>query len=163
MIRDAIPSDANQICRLYNYYIENTSITFEEESVSQRDMEDRIRNVTSQLPWYVYYEEETLLGYAYASPWRVRQAYRFSVETTVYVQQGYSGKGIGMSLYKRLLEELKKRGYHLAIGGIALPNEPSRKIHEKLGFRKAAHFREMGYKFNTWLDVGYWEKNLEES
>jgi len=163
MIRNATPTDSLQICGLYNYYIENTTVTFEEEPVSRQEMEKRIETVTQKLPWYVYVEGDDLVGYAYASPWRVRPAYRYSVETTVYVRNGFTGRGIGMVLYTKLLEDLKDRGYHLAIGGIALPNEPSRRMHEKLGFRKCAHFSEVGFKFNTWLDVGYWEKRLEES
>jgi len=161
MIRRAVPGDAGQISGLYNYYIENTTITFEEEPVSSFEMEKRIRSITEKLPWFVFCKGEELTGYAYASPWRVRPAYRYSVETTVYVKNGCTGEGTGRELYTALLDELKDLGYHLAIAGIALPNEPSRLIHEKMGFKKAAHFREVGFKFGTWLDVGYWEKHLE--
>jgi len=163
MIRRAVPGDAGQISRLYNYYIENTTITFEEDPVSPEEMERRILSITEKLPWFVFCDGEDITGYAYASSWRVRPAYRYSVETTVYVKKGYTGNGTGRELYSALLDELKKLGYHLAIAGIALPNEPSRLIHEKTGFVKAAHFREVGFKFGKWLDVGYWEKHLEES
>jgi phosphinothricin acetyltransferase len=162
MIRKVVPADASQICKIYNYYVENTTISFEEESVPVQEMETRIINVTERLPWYVFCEKEEVLGYAYASPWRTRIAYRFSVESSVYVGLGYSGKGIGSSLYRKLLEELKNQGYHLVIGGITLPNNSSTSLHEKFGFKKVAHFREVGFKLGNWLDVGYWEKNLEE-
>ena len=97
------------------------------------------------------------VGYAYATKWRVRNAYRFSVEKSVYLAPEKAGKGIGTALYEALLTRLRDGGYHLAIGGIALPNRASVALHEKLGFEQVAQFREVGLKFNQWTDLGYWQ------
>jgi phosphinothricin acetyltransferase len=108
----------------------------------------------------VHEDAGRVTGYAYATKWRVRSAYRFSAETSVYVEQGQGGKGIGKALYGALLEELRRREVHMAIGGIAQPNPASVALHESLGFKKIAHFSEVGRKFERWVDVGYWELRL---
>jgi phosphinothricin acetyltransferase len=123
-------------------------------------MAGRIRDVTAALPWLVYESEGGVLGYAYATKWRVRSAYRYSAETSVYVAPGQGGKGIGSALYKTLLEELRAREIHMVIGGIAQPNPASVALHERLGFEKVAHFKQVGRKFDRWIDMGYWELQL---
>jgi len=160
MIRTATLSDAAQIAGIYNYYILNTTVTFEEEPVSAETMKGRIAEVLEKYPWLVYEKEGKIVGYAYASAWKSRCAYKYSVETTVYLQQGLSGHGIGSELYTELLIGLKKLNLHGIIGGIALPNDACIALHKKSGFEKVAHFREVGFKFNTWIDVTYWEKIL---
>ncbi len=161
MIRMANDNDAEQIAGIYNYYIENTPVTFEEESLSASDMAERIREKTEEgLPWFVMEEEGRIVGYAYASKWKGRCAYRFSVESTVYLSREHLGKGWGRQLYGELIKELKGRGYRTMIGGIALPNEKSQKLHEHFGFKKVAQFEGVGYKFEKWIDVGYWQFNL---
>jgi len=105
----------------------------------------------------VYSEGNKTLGYAYASKWKSRCAYKYSVETTVYLRPEVKGQGIGSKLYKELLTQLKEKNIHAAIGGIALPNDASIALHEKLGFKKIGQFKEVGYKFDKWIDVGYWE------
>jgi L-amino acid N-acyltransferase YncA len=162
MIRAVTNEDARAICDIYNYYVQNTIHTFEEEPVPLIEMGRRITEVTDSLPWFIFEEDNRIVGYTYASKWKGRCAYRFSVESTVYIKYDALGKGIGTLLYTRLLEELKHHGLHSVIGGIALPNETSQKLHEKLGFKKVAHFTEIGFKFNTWIDVGYWELHLNE-
>ena len=161
MIRNAVLSDAVEICSIYNYYVNNTTITFEEIPVSVKEMEKRILGITSKsLPWIVYESDKKIVGYAYASKWKERSAYRYTVESTVYLNKDELGKGIGSILYRNLLEELRNRNFHSVIAVIALPNEKSQKLHEKTGFTKAAYFSEVGFKFNKWLDVGYWELKL---
>lgn len=91
------------------------------------------------------------------SKWRDRPAYRFVAETTVYIRQGDEGKGIGSLLYTDLLRKLKLKHFHAAIGCITLPNPASVTLHEKLGFANVAHFREVGFKFDQWQDVGFWQ------
>ncbi len=157
MIRKINVNDAQQIADIYNYYIENTIVTFEEEIVTIDEMKQRILDVSKALPWLVYEEGDKVIGYAYASKWKSRCAYKYSLETTVYLKHGESGKGIGTLLYKELTSELKKMNYHVLIGGISLPNDASIALHEKLGFEKIAQFKEVGNKFNKWIDVGYWE------
>ena len=160
MIRDADATDAEAICAIYNPYILNTTISFEKEAVTKKAMINRIQN-NGNLPWIVYEEDELVLGYAYACKWRTRQAYRNSVESGVYLDFKTTGRGLGTLLYKDLLDRLKAMNIHVAIGGIALPNPASIALHEKFGYKKVAHFKEVGYKFNNWIDVGYWELILK--
>jgi L-amino acid N-acyltransferase YncA len=98
-----------------------------------------------------------VVGWAYATAWKSRSAYRFSVETTVYVAASHQRRGVGGALYRKLIEDLRARKLHSVVGGIALPNEGSVALHEKLGFRKIAHFAEVGRKLDRWIDVGYWQ------
>jgi L-amino acid N-acyltransferase YncA len=160
MIRDATGQDAAGICAVYNPYVLGTTITFEEEAVSVEAMSGRIAEITASFPWLVWEENGAVKGYAYATQWRARSAYRFSVEATVYLDQGMLGRGLGTVLYRELLARLKEKGIHCVMGGIALPNQPSVALHEKLGFKKIAHFEQIGWKFNQWIDVGYWQLNL---
>ncbi len=160
MIRPVTPDDAAAIVAIYNHYIATTTISFEEQAVTPEDMAGRIRDVTAGLPWLVHEQDGEVLGYAYATKWRARSAYRFAAETSVYVAFGQGGKGIGSGLYKALLEELRAREIHMAIGGIAQPNEASVALHESLGFEKVAHFKQVGRKFDRWIDVAYWELQL---
>ena len=160
-IRPAILDDAEQICEVYNHYVMTSTITFEEEPVTPADMANRIRDVQSaSLPWLVAASDGKILGYAYASKWKGRPAYKFSAEVTIYVRQGLGHSGIGAQLYGHLLPALKSRGMHAVIGGVALPNDASLRFHQKFGFEKVAHFKEVGYKFNRWIDVTYWQLNL---
>jgi phosphinothricin acetyltransferase len=160
-LRPATAADAAQICALYNTYVTTTTITFEEDAVAEPDMAQRIADVgAAGLPWLVLEAGDKIVGYAYATKWRARPAYRHSVESTIYLDQAYAGRGFGHMLYSALLDELRKRELHLVIGGIALPNEASVGLHAKLGFRKAAQFTEVGLKFGRWIDVGYWELKL---
>lgn len=157
-VRSALATDAEVIARIYNYYIQNTVITFEEESVSAQMMVARIADIQhASLPWLVVEVGGALVGYAYASKWKARSAYRYSVETTIYLEHGQEGRGIGKRLYSELLSLLRARGIHVAIGGAALPNEASVALHEKLGFERVATFREVGFKHDRWVDVAYWQ------
>lgn len=161
MIRQAVATDAEAIARIYNYYILDTTVTFEEQPVAPAQMAERIAAViAASLPWLVVEQDGSILGYARASKWKERSAYRFSVETTIYLAPHCQGKGIGTNLYQHLLKQLKDLELHLAIGGVALPNAASVALHEKLGFRKVAHFNEVGFKFGTWIDVAYWQLSL---
>lgn len=157
MIKDAMPFHAKDICGIYNHYITQTVITFEEEELSEAEMTQRILAVTKKLPWIVFIENNHVVGYAYASEWKSRCAYKFSVETTVYVHPDYICRGIGRALYQELISRLKQSNLHAAIGGIALPNDASIALHEKFGFEKIGQFKEVGFKFGKWVDVGYWE------
>ncbi len=160
-IRDANVDDAESIASIYNPYVLNTSISFEEAAVSVIEMAGRIADVhAAGLPWLVAEVDGVVAGYAYATKWRVRHAYRFSVESSVYLGPASAGKGMGTTLYRALLDRLREGGYHLTIGGIALPNAASIALHEKLGFEKVALFKEVGFKFGAWADVGYWQLSL---
>ena len=159
-VRSASVNDAADIAAIYNYYVLNTVVTFEEKAVAEVEMAARIQDVEGiGLPWIV--AEQTgrgIAGYAYATRWKTRAAYKYSVEVTVYTAHDYRGRGLGSALYTQLFARLKSMGIHAAVGGIALPNEASVALHEKFGMIKVAQFREIGYKAEQWLDVGYWEK-----
>ena len=158
LIRQVQLADAQRITEIYNPYITGSTITFEEEPVTAEEIQRRIGSILSiPLPWLCAMYEETLIGYAYASRWRERSAYRFVAETTIYMDSRYSGQGFGVELYRELLNQVKKAGIRIAIGVIALPNPSSVTLHEKLGFVKAGHFSRVGYKFEQWIDVGYWQ------
>lgn len=161
MIRTATAGDADAIARIYNHYVANTIITFEEQAVSSEEMAARIAEVAAaSLPWLVAELDGSIVGYAYASKWKGRCAYRFSAECTVYLDPDCVGRGYGTQLYESLFAALRERGMHAVIGGVALPNPASVALHEKLGMRKVAHFGEVGYKFDRWIDVGYWQATL---
>jgi phosphinothricin acetyltransferase len=156
-IRPAVIADAQAMVDIYNYYVLSTPVTFEEEALSREAMEDRIRTFTPLYPWFVWEEEGELAAYAYAHRWHERTAYRFSAEDTVYVKEGFQRRGIGRTLLAMVVEELKKQGVHAMMAVITVPNEGSVGLHESLGFKKAGHFSEIGWKMGRWRDVGYWE------
>ncbi|MBO6586231.1 MAG: N-acetyltransferase [Gracilimonas sp.] len=161
MIRPVQPEDTYALTDIYNYYILDTTVTFEEEKITPEEIQSRIHKVeSSALPWLVAEEQDKKVGYAYATKWKERSAYRHSVEISVYVDHNRQGNGWGTKLYQALFTELQKKDIHLAIGGITLPNDASIALHEKFGMEKVAHFKEIGYKFGQWLDVGYWQKRL---
>jgi len=158
VVRDAAADDAAALVRIYNHYIRETVITFEEDTIDAAEMERRIGDlVGADFPWLVATANGDVCGYAYAGTWRTRAAYRYSVEATVYLDPDRCGQGVGTRLYDELLERLAARGVHAIVGGIALPNPASVALHEKLGFRKVAHFEAVGFKFGRWVDVGYWQ------
>lgn len=159
-IRACTTQDAAAVAAIYDYYIRETVITFEEKPVPADEMARRIDDVVARLPWLVWDENGAVLGYAYAAPWKQRSAYRFTVETTVYVAADRRGRGIGRKLYAALLDELRGRGLRSAVGCIGLPNRASIALHEKLGFREIGRFVEVGRKFGRWVDVGYWQLML---
>ena len=156
-IRDVEPRDAGAIVRIYNRYIRDTIVTFEEDEISAADMAARIAHVRASLPWIVAEQGGAILGYAYARKFHERAAYRNTVESTIYVDEAAQRKGIGTNLYTALLDRLRAQGLRTALALIALPNAPSVALHEKCGFKKAAHLEKVGFKFGRWIDVGYWQ------
>ena len=122
------------------------------------ELQSRIQDLQDAgLPWLVAEDSEGITGYAYAGPWNSRCAYRHSVEVSVYLRVDATGSGIGTALYRALFDRLEAAGTHVVIAGIALPNEASVALHERFGMRQVAHFEEVGFKFGSWIDVGYWQ------
>ena len=161
MIRSFKTGDARDIAEIYNYFIKNTAVTFEEAEITEREIKTRVHEVThSHLPWLVYEKAGTVVGYAYAAQWKSRSAYRQSVEITIYLSPANQACGIGSELYQALFLQLEKRPLHAVLGCITLPNAASIALHEKFGMKKVAHFAEVGYKFGKRLDVGYWQRLL---
>lgn len=161
VIRAFAAGDEDEIVAIYNWYITNTVITFEEQPISAEDMAARIQAGDETCPWFVVEVDNRVLGYAYATLWKPRSAYRSSRETSIYLHRAAIGKGLGKLLYKHLINELRKAPIHLLIGGIALPNAGSVALHESLGFTPVGKFCEVGKKFGKWVDVAYWQLDLE--
>ena len=157
MIRAVKSSDTPAIAAIYNWYIAQSVCTFEEESLSDEEMGQRIAAASADKPWVVLEEDGVVLGYAYASVWKPRAAYNRSREVTVYLRRDVTGNGRGRQLYQHLIDELAKEPIHSLIASIALPNASSVALHESLGFTKAGQFSEVGFKFGKFVDVGYWQ------
>ncbi|MCC8145841.1 MAG: N-acetyltransferase family protein [Bacteroidales bacterium] len=162
MIRNVHLEDAPDIARIYNYYIDHTVITFEEENVSASEIDNRIRKITSKnFPFLVYEKNNQIQGYAYVDNWRTRSAYDITLETSIYIDKDYLGCGIGKKLYKELIRLSKTINIHSLIGVISLPNDSSRGLHENLGFQLVGNFSECGKKFNRLIDVEFWQLKLK--
>lgn len=159
-LRPAIASDAPALCAIYNPYVLDTVITFEQTPVTASQMAERICDTTALYPWLVAEVDAKVVAYAYATRWRTRTAYDHTLESTIYVDKAYAGRGIAQPLYLELLRELRARNVHVVVGCIALPNDASVAIHEKCGFVKVAHFPQAGRKFERWVDVGFWQVML---
>jgi phosphinothricin acetyltransferase len=164
VIRSATAADAAPVAGIYNHYVRETTVTFEEEEVPAPEIARRIGEAgAASLPWLIAERGARVLGYAYATRWHSRSAYRFSAEITVYVDAGHTRVGIGSRLYHHLFPMLQTRGLHAVMAGIALPNEPSVALHEGFGLSKVAHLKEVGFKFDRWIDVGYWQRILQQT
>lgn len=157
IIRKVEIGDAAQIAEIYNFYVLNTHHSFEIEPVSIEQMQQRISDTIESHPFLVADDNGRILGYAFATCFKPRSAYKNSAEVSVYVENDVKQNGIGTKLYEQLFDELSKLEIHAIIAGITLPNEASIKLHERFGMEKVAHFREVGFKMNRWIDVGYWE------
>jgi L-amino acid N-acyltransferase YncA len=162
-IRTATVADAAAVAAVYNHYVRETVVTFEEQEVAETEIARRIADVQSaSLPWLVVEEQSPprVVGYAYASRFHARSAYRFSAEITVYLDSAATGRGLGSRLYDVLFPLLVARGIHTVIAAIALPNAASVALHERRGLEKTGQFREVGFKLGRWVDVGYWQRVL---
>lgn len=161
LIRLAREADAAAIASIYRRYVEESRISFEEEAPDALEMQRRIAGDKPGLyPWLVAEEYGSLLGYAASSPFRTRPAYRWIVETGIYLDPAAQGRGVGRALLSELLALLQRQGFAAAIGAIALPNDSSVALHEKLGFFHTGTYRQVGFKMGEWLDVGLWQREL---
>ncbi len=154
MIRPARPEDAEEIASIYNHYVATTVITFDE---SPQPTTKFYQNIVDGNPYFVLEENGKITGFTYAVQWRPKNAYRFIYESTIYLIPGTTRKGSGTLLYNTLFEESRRRGLHSLIACIALPHDTSVNFHEKLGFKKVGHVQEAGFKFERWVDIGFWQ------
>lgn len=161
--------DAKELLSIYAPYVQNTAISFEYDVPSLDEFRDRIKRISSRYPYIKAMEDNVILGYAYATTFKSRQAYDWSVEVTVYVRQTERRKGIGRSLYEALEEALVRMGILNMNACIAVPKEAdvhltmdSIYFHEKMGFQPVGTFHDSGYKFNTWYDMIWMEKMIGE-
>lgn len=160
MIREVEQSDIPAIMEIYNHYVQNSASTFEAELVTLPQLEERILRIKSSYPYFVYLENDQVVGYAYADLFRTRVAYRFSCESSVYIHKDHYRKGIAKALYQRLLTELQKGEYKSVVGVITLPNQPSVRLHEEFGYKNVGTFQSAGRKFGEWHDAGFWQLML---
>lgn len=159
-LRLATPDDAAAIAAIYAPYVSGSIVSFETEPPDEAAMRARIAAGGDFYPWLVAEQEDRLAGYAYACAFRARPAYRFAVETSVYLAPQAQGRGVGAALYERLIGTLEAQGFSQAIAAITLPNPASVRLHEKFGFVRAGTYRSVGWKLGGWHDVGLWQRPL---
>ena len=159
-IRAVRPEDASGIAAIYAPYVTETPISFELVAPTTAEIQRRIEEHPAPHPWLVCERDGEVLGYAYASPHRAREAYRWSVDVSAYVRKGATRQGIGRSLYEALIPRLRELGFANAFAGIALPNAASVALHEGAGFAHLGTYRRVGYKLGAWHDVGWWQLML---
>lgn len=159
-IRPATPGDAAALLEIYRPFVLETAVSFELEPPGVDEFGRRIQTALEHFAWLVAERDGRAIGYAYATPHRSRGAYRWSVETSVYVREGSRGRAIGSTLYRALMPILAERGSCNAYAGITLPNEASVALHVKMGFQPVGVFRSVGRKFGAWHDVSWWHLPL---
>lgn len=153
MIRKVSSQDIKAITGIYNEYILHDTATFETTPLQEATMRQRVQDIASTFPFWVYELDGEVVGYCYAHAWKERAAYRHTLETTVYLSSSHRGKGIGTCLMRKLIEACRLQGCHALIACITAENESSRKLHQKLGFEPVSHFRQVGFKFGRFLDI----------
>ncbi len=161
-VRPAAEQDLGQLNDIYNRYVVETHFTFDIEPMT----------IEARHEWFGHYDttgryrvlvgvsDATVIGYASSGRWRPKPAYETSVETSIYLAPDAVGRGIGTKLYEELFKQLQREDLHRAYAGIALPNQASIALHERVGFKRVAHFTEQGRKFDRYWDVGWYEKPL---
>ena len=161
LIRLAGRGDAAGIAEVYRPFVEGSRISFEEHAPDAAEMARRIVGERPGYhPWLVAEEANQIKGFASSSQFRARPAYRWSVETGIYLAADAHGRGLGRRLLSALLDLLAAQGFATAIAGIALPNSASVALHEKLGFVLTGTYDRAGFKQGQWIDVGHWQRDL---
>ncbi len=168
-IRMATKADAKEILEIYAPYVKDTAISFEYDVPSVEEFSERINNILNKFPYVVAVENNKIIGYAYASSFKDRVAYDWAVETTIYLRQDCQGKGVGKKLYLALEKILKRQNIlnlNACIAYTSTENEnltnASMHFHERLGYKKVAHFTKCGYKLGKWYDMIWMEKIIGE-
>ena len=161
MVRLARLDDAAAVAAIYSPYVADTTISFEVAPPTADEMRERMEVVLRRLPWLVHEGDGRVVGYAYASPHRAREAYQWSVDVAVYIAEDFHRRGVGRQLYGALFPMLVQLGYVNAYAGITLPNPKSVGLHEALGFTPVGVYRNVGFKLGRWHDVGWWHLLLQ--
>jgi L-amino acid N-acyltransferase YncA len=162
-IRLARPSDASNLLQIYHPFVRSTPVTFEEGEISERQFATRIEETLKTKPWLVAEEGDSTIGYASASSFNSRAAYRWSVNVSVYVAEGHHRKGVATQLYRALFDALRILNYQNALAGITLPNAASITLHEAMGFKRVALYERIGFKLGRWHDVAWYQLALQNS
>lgn len=161
-VRAATTADAEGVAAIYRPFVAEDATSFELAAPDACAMADRIERTIRTHPWIVATEDDAVVGYAYATPFRAREAYRWCVETSVYVDRTRTGQGHGRRLMTVLISLLDDLGFHEAVAGVTLPNAASVRLHESLGFAEVGVFPRSGWKFGRWHDVGFWSRSVRE-
>jgi L-amino acid N-acyltransferase YncA len=160
-IRDANPErDAAACAAIYAPHVESSPVSFEERAPGAAELGVRIERYGAGHAWLVAERRGEVVGYAYATAFNERPAYRWSASVSVYVGEAARGQGVGRALYEALFARLRERGFRMACAGITLPNEASVGLHEALGFERTGVNREIGWKEGAWRDVGWFQLEL---
>ena len=160
-IRVASIDDARSIREIYAPYVIASPATFDLKPPTLNAVREKIRHLSPDYPFFVAEVDSRVVGYCYASTHHERQAYRWSVDVSVYLAATYHGRGLGTSLYERLMATLRRQGFRIAMAGITLPNAASVALHEAFGFQQVALLPKVGYKLGDWRDVGWWALDLD--
>lgn len=160
MITHATAADVPQMLKIYEPYVKNTGITFEYQVPTKKEFESRLTQTQAQFPWLVYKQNGQVLGYAYAHQYASRQAFAWSCELSVYLDERATGQGIGKKLYTYLLDLLRAQGVKTVYALIATPQSGSVDFHTAMGFEKLATFEQIGYKLGQWWGLCYMSKQL---
>lgn len=158
-LRKAVSDDAEVILSIYAPYIENTTITFEYDVPSVSDFKKRMKKILGTYPYFVCEEDGKVVGYAYGCRFSERAAYNWDMELSVYIRNGFKGKGIGKALYSAVIETGKLMGIRNFCSKITSPNTASENLHKKLGFELEGVLKKSGYKLGVWKDVLYYTKH----
>jgi phosphinothricin acetyltransferase len=156
-LRLATEDDLGQICSIINHYIETSGFNFRTEPQTVDEWREAWAHLHERFPWLVATDDDRVLGVAYAAPWKERAAYQWTVEATIYVDSAAHRCGVGDALYTDLLRRLRSQGFRSVIAVIALPNDPSVRLHERHGFSQVAQLADAGFKLGDWHDVGLWQ------
>lgn len=160
-VRTVTLNDVQELLDIYSYYVLNTTITFEYDTLSINEFTQRIQKITQKYPYLVATLDDEIIGYAYATSYKERAAYDWSVETTVYVKETFQGIGVGKALYTHLEHALKEMNIVNMLACITYPNPKSIEFHTKFGFEQVGHFHKVGYKFNEWRDIVWMQKSIK--
>ena len=157
-IRLAEEADLEQFAEIVNHYIETSAINFHDRPQSEEDWETTWQVLHERYPFVVAAKDDVVGGIAYASPWKMRGAYQWTCEVTVYIRAGHERQGLGKALSERMLQILDAQGYRAVVAVIALPNEASVALHESLGYEHAGTLKQLGFKRDAWRDVSFWQR-----
>lgn len=164
VIRDVRSGDIERLTDIYNYYIANTHVLFDEKEITIDFMTAKIQSVLdAAMPWLVAVDPDGLvIGFACAKQWREKNAYKHTAELTIYLDHHRHKQGLGTEMFTELFEALRLKSFNMVVSLITLPNDASIALHEKFGMEKVAHFEEMGFKFGRWIDIGFWQGKLSQ-
>lgn len=161
-IRDARDDarDASACLEIYAPYVRDTAVSFEERVPTTTQFLARIRETSTTHPWLVIESAGAVVGYAYGAPHRVRAAYRWAADVTVYVAPDHHRRGVGRRLYTELIRRLVQQRLRIACAGVTLPNDASIALHRAVGFQPVGVYRRIGWKHGAWHDVSWWQLDL---